>query len=564
MTGLLGWLGAVALLFALLNLILLLFTSIATGFGFRTDMVLLVLNFLAGIVLLGVALVSNLDALRERLATGGARRAGKYGTSSILNAALLVAVLALLAFLSTRYHRRFDWTESRTHSLTEQTRKVLDGLTEDVEVTALYSAVAAPQARELLDRYAYASPRFKVSFVDPQAHPGKVKELRADESKLGRGLVHVALGGESVQVDEPDEEKVTNALVKLTRRTKKKVYFVTGHNERPLDGEGAGEELGLKFAKEALQNENYQVETLLLASQAEVPADADALVAAGPTRPFHPDEHAVLGRYLARGGALLVLIDPRAQTDLYAQLSAWGVEVGDDVVVDRLQGLAGRPQWIFAGDYPTHAITEGLRDPTLFFMARSVQAKSEAGKAFSVLVRSGSQSWADRDLDQFFEEGRAELSATDLRGPVPLAVAGQLDLAAEADGAKPEGAEKAGAGSKQGAEAKPEEAAKEGAKPEAEDDGKKQARLVVIGDADFAANGLIQQFGNRDFFVNAVNWLLGDVEAISVRPNAARASRLQLTGEQFSALRSLSLFVLPEAIAVLGVVVWWRRRRTET
>ena len=62
--------------------------------------------------------------------------------------------------------------------------------------------------------------------------------------------------------------------------------------------------------------------------------------------------------------------------------------------------------------------------------------------------------------------------------------------------------------------------------------------------------------------MNSVNWLLGDVEAISVRPNDARASRLQLTREIVAQLRYLSLFVLPEAIAVLGVVVWWRRRRS--
>ena len=83
---------------------------------------------------------------------------------------------------------------------------------------------------------------------------------------------------------------------------------------------------------------------------------------------------------------------------------------------------------------------------------------------------------------------------------------------------------------------------------------------MVVGDADFASNGLLAQFRNRDLFVNAVNWLLGDVEAISIRPHTARASRMQLTSEQFTQLRFLSLFALPEAIAVLGVLVWWRRR----
>ena len=45
-----------------------------------------------------------------------------------------------------------------------------------------------------------------------------------------------------------------------------------------------------------------------------------------------------------------------------------------------------------------------------------------------------------------------------------------------------------------------------------------------------------------------------------MRPHTARASRFQLTGEQFAVMRTVSLFVLPEAIAVLGVFAWWTRR----
>ena len=118
-SGLLGWLGAVALLFAFLTLILQIFS----GFTFiQLDAVGIWLNFIVGIVLLGIALVSNLESLRERMRSGGARRAGKYGTSAILSTVLLIALFSLLAFLSTRYHKRLDWTEAGSHSLTRWAR----------------------------------------------------------------------------------------------------------------------------------------------------------------------------------------------------------------------------------------------------------------------------------------------------------------------------------------------------------------------------------------------------------------------------------------------------------
>jgi ABC-type uncharacterized transport system involved in gliding motility auxiliary subunit len=89
----------------------------------------------------------------------------------------------------------------------------------------------------------------------------------------------------------------------------------------------------------------------------------------------------------------------------------------------------------------------------------------------------------------------------------------------------------------------------------------KEPRLVVIGDSDFASNQGIEAYRNRDLFVNSVNWLLGDVESISIRPVRSRASRLTLSAEQFTQIRSIALFVLPELIAVLGVWAWWSRRR---
>ncbi len=535
---LLGWLGFVFVLFGLIGVLVQIFSG---GLFWSRDQLWVWGNLVIGVLLLAVGLLGNLEGLRERLRSGEARRAGKYGTSAILSALLGVVLLALLAFLGTRYHTRWDWTEASTHSLSAQTLKVLEALERDAEVTALYTAVSAVRARDLLDRYAYASERFKVRYADPQAEPGLVRKLGVDQERLGGGLVHVQIGDESVEVTELSETELTNALVKLTRLERKKVYFLKGHGERPAEGEGADAGEGMAFAAQALANENYVWEGLFLAAKGDVPDDADVLVIAGPTRPFHPSERAALRRYLERGGSLMVLIDPRANTNLQEDLAEWGVRLGDDVVVDRVQGLFGRPVSPFAAEYTEHPITEGLREATLFHVARSVEADGADGESeadFTVLVRTSDQSWAERDLELFFSEGRAELGEDDLGGPVPIGLAGVIRL-----GATPE----VSAGGGEAA------AAEEADAPE--------ARIVVFGDSDFATNAILEQFRNRDLFVNAVNWLLGDVEAISIRPELARASRLNLSTEQFLQLRVLSLFVLPQAIAVLGVIAWWLRRR---
>jgi ABC-type uncharacterized transport system involved in gliding motility auxiliary subunit len=65
---------------------------------------------------------------------------------------------------------------------------------------------------------------------------------------------------------------------------------------------------------------------------------------------------------------------------------------------------------------------------------------------------------------------------------------------------------------------------------------------------------------NADLFLNAVNWLVGQEEFATIDRKRPRASTAEITWEQFATFRYLSLFLLPELILLLGIVVWWRRR----
>ena len=47
-----------------------------------------------------------------------------------------------------------------------------------------------------------------------------------------------------------------------------------------------------------------------------------------------------------------------------------------------------------------------------------------------------------------------------------------------------------------------------------------EGRFVVVGSADWATNSVLpaRQFGNRDLFLNMMNWLSSDEDLISIRP----------------------------------------------
>ena len=527
MTGLpslLAALGLVGVAFSLISFVIVLFS----GAGLTSDFGWMGANFVIGVLLLISAAVLNFEGLRERMSSGEARRAGRYGTSSLLSTLLGIAILGMLGFLGTRYHQRIDLSEAGVHSLSDQSLKELERLETDVQVTALVPKIAEEPIRDLLKRYTFESERFDVDYVDPNVRPGLVEKFGISPEQLGRGLVHVAIGDESVDITEVTEQNVTNALVKLTRQGEKVVYFLEGHGERAIEGEAGEQRNGYILAQTALANENYRSSALLLASVGEVPEDADVVVVAGATRGLLDVEYQALERYLARGGSVFALVDPRVRTDWVARLSNWGVELGDNVVIDRALALFGRATSPLAGAYaPDHPITEGMREAALFPDVRSTRGRSGVGD-FTEIVFTGNSSWGETDLARMDAEGAVSLEDGDVPGPVPIAVAGVPSLAGDESAAASDASE--------------------------------PGRLVVFGDVDFASNEFIDAYRNRDLFVNSVNWLIGDVEAISIRPKVSRASGFDLSEEQFGTLRSLSLFVFPELIAVLGVFTWWSRR----
>jgi ABC-type uncharacterized transport system involved in gliding motility auxiliary subunit len=216
------------------------------------------------------------------------------------------------------------------------------------------------------------------------------------------------------------------------------------------------------------------------------------------------------------------MLDPRAKTDLRPDLLRWGVDVGDDEIVDLEQAMAGRPFTPFAAQYGDHPITRALGDASVFHETSSVRpAKDSSGVA--PIVATGEQSWAETDFDSIARvDARPDL-AEELVGNVSIAVAGNASVTPVK--------------------------------------GKSAGQIVVFGDSDFATNQLLGQFRNRDLFLNAVNWLLGEPEALTIRPRRPGASQIALTEDTLRNIRTAALFVLPEGIAVLGVTAWWRRRR---
>jgi ABC-type uncharacterized transport system involved in gliding motility auxiliary subunit len=513
----------------------------------------------------------------------------RYGTNT---AVMVVAVLGLLAglnYLASRRNKTWDLTKQHRHSLSEQSRRVLDGLKDDITLTYFERTGRMEEGKDQLELYARASRRVKVAYVDPMVNPGPARE-----HEITGPTVLVSAGARNEKVTTPSEQDITNAIIKVTRGVKKTVCFQEGEGERDPDDGGAR---GFSGAKAALGKTQYDTRKVFLAREGQVPADCTVLVVAGPDKDLFPQAVDAIRNFVRGGGKVLIMIEPelRGSAPALVSLAAdWNLQVGHDVVVDS----SGMGQIVGGGaltpvvlNYPYHEITKDLREVmTVFHTARSVQAGTggAAGIAAQNLAETFDVSWAETDLtlkgQVRFDEGK------DKRGPVSLAAVATLSGTALAPagapapspaaaspaatlegpviaspGALPPASPSASPGSASPAGASPSPSPSPSASPAPEpsaspDEGKREARVAVFGDADFASNALLQVQGNQDLFVNTVAWLAQDPDLISIRPREPDDQRLFLTQQQQGNVRMVSLFLLPGALVAGGVYSWWRRR----
>ena len=88
----------------------------------------------------------------------------------------------------------------------------------------------------------------------------------------------------------------------------------------------------------------------------------------------------------------------------------------------------------------------------------------------------------------------------------------------------------------------------------------KEGRFVVVGSSNWVANNILRFNGNRDLFLNMMNWLSSDEDLISIRPKEQEDRRLNLSKRQMSTILFSSMIGLPLVVVAAGLMVWWKRR----
>ena len=485
------------------------------------------------------------------------RRQARYGTLAASGVVLGLAILVAANYILARQNKRWDLTAAQQYSLSDQTVRVLESLESPIRVLVFAQEVDFPRYRDRLGEYEYTSDRVSLELIDVDKNPVLARQYEVQ----AYGTVVFDYNGRIERVVSDQEQDLTNGLIKAVEGEERKAYFLQGHGERSPTG---AERDGYSALADALRLDNLSVETVILSQAGAVPEDAAVLVAAGPATDLLPAEADMLREYLDGGGKLLVLLDPPDGPDgenrdnLIGLIAEWGIEVGQDIVVDvsGVGQLLGTDATVpVASTYPQHPITDRFALLTAFPLARSVKPAEggAGGRVATSFAETSPRSWAESNLDLSSGEVAMEEDQGDVPGPISIAAAVSATVETDAEDAGPTD-EAAGGdtgdGHDHGAEAGAEE----------ESDAPVEARLAVFGDSDFAANGSLGIQGNRDLVLNAINWLAEQENLISIRPREPEDRRITVTADQQFRIFAASIFLIPGVIVGAGVYTWWRRR----
>jgi ABC-type uncharacterized transport system involved in gliding motility auxiliary subunit len=508
---------------------------------------------ISGSVITGLWLV-----IQSKQSQWWGRRSTQAGTNALAATLAVVMILGLVNFLAVRYHVRQDFTETGLFTLAPQSQQLVRDLRLPIKVW-VFSSEQNPLDREMLENFRRQGKQFSFEYVDPQARPGLAEKFGVKEvgevyiespTQNRRQLVQVVNENERLR-----EVRLTNRLQRITSDRTAKVYFLQGHGEHPLEAvEG-----GMSQAVAELNEKNFTPEPLNLADRKSVPREADVVVVAGAQRALFDTEVEALRNFLTRGGNLMLMIDPNTSPNLGGLLTEWGISLDNRLAVDMSGGAMG-PAVPLVTEYGKHPITQDFGNGISFYrLARPLEIKEVPGIEATplLLTKPYPGSWAESDLQNENLQFNPE---SDKPGPLTLGVALSRKLTAVPEEpqptptpspiASPTASPTASPG------ASPTTATQEAPKPTPG-----EARMVVIGNSDFATNGLLQQQLNGDVFLNSVTWLSQqDTQALSIRPKEAKNRRINLSASQANLLVLLSVIILP----LLGFggagILWWQRR----
>ena len=447
-------------------------------------------------------------------------RQTKFMAYTAVYVLVVLAVIGAVNFLANRYNKTVDLTANKKFTLSDQTDKVVRELKTDATITYWDQPTRFQAAHDLLDRYKNLNSKLEVKYQDTDKN--RTQAIAAGIKQIP--TIYVDVAGKHQEAKSLSEEEITGALVRAVKGGERRACFVLGSGEHSVDD---ADRTGYSAVRQIIESNNYKTQSLKLIEKPEIPKECMLVVVAGPTHDYIAPEVEALKKFVEEGGRAMFLLDPplmfakqeidenKALTDV---LASWGVTMDKDLVLDTSgvgQVFGMGPEIPLVTSYASHAIVRTMKDvPSGFPISRSITIKNGEKTTVEKLFETSDNSFATANL----KSADIKPSPSDKKGPLTLGAAGNYN------------------------------------------GGSTKGMFVVVGSSRWIDNSFLRFNGNRDLFLNMLNWLSSDEDLISIRPKEPEDRRLSLTARQMMLVFYSSVVAIPLIILAAGFGVWWRRR----
>lgn len=468
-------------------------------------------------------------------------RAGGYSIAATAVILAIVVVINLLVGALPARLTKFDITDNKVYSISEQTKATVQNLKQDITVYwILTEGDEDSYIRSLLDLVGEYSDRIKVVRKDTDADPRFAEAYTTPgDTVYGNSLIvesgskyrFLNYSGDIYTYDYADyyttgtyttyfngEGALVSAIDYVTSMELPKAYFLTGHGET---------ELPTNFAA-AVKTQNIEVASLTLLTAEAVPADADVVVMCNPTKDITEQELEKLRTYTGVGGNLLVLSDLYTEKtklpNLETLMGEYGMSAVHGTVVEGNRNNYLEYQVNLLPTMQSHAITDPLINGNYFVLlagAHGIRVSEDLASELTVttLMSTSSSSYAKSGTNS-----NTQKEAGDIDGPFATAVLSTKD-----------------------------------------EDNNMQSSVIWVSSPTLINEDVNDYVsgGNMDMFLNMLGFL-ADPEAAEMTIHAKPLSNVKylvMGNNAALALKLLVVAIIPLGYLAIGTLIWYRRKK---
>ncbi|MBN2135575.1 MAG: GldG family protein [Acidobacteria bacterium] len=538
--------------------------------------------FAAILLALSAAILTNLFLTNWRKIIESLKfKQTRYALSFVLTLLITAGICIFVYLISLNNDSQIDTTPNKKFSLSPQTIQILENLKTDVTVYGFYGTyedrftLSRQGMDDILEQYTLYGNKFRYRLYNINKEPDIAQKYKIS---IPGQMIVTSMNGKGTDgkpeektelVAEISEEKITNAIIRVSREKAKKIYFLTGHGEHELISQQAA---GLALLDLYLKNQLFETLPLNLSlADGIIPTDCDLLIIAGLKADLFPKEWKGILDYIKRGGNVLLLINPGYVDKSVKYFETLGVKIGRNIIVldnlSQLNYMLGNMYSVVTTNYGDTEITKGFNFQTFFPTARTVEPveKMPDGITANNLVSSEASCHTEKVEVQPYSNQMIRSGVSEKTGPVPIGVMLEINtdkwtppvvkLDKQITGAIPT--------------ENIDEQEKRNEAPETDNfSGSKspEAKLIIIGDSDFIINNHFAEVkGNVDFALNTIAWLTDEGDLISIRPNPNEGTLVVLSEKAKSDLFWIPVIIIPVLILMLGGSVrHFRKKRHST